>query len=287
MAGRRSKPATRRAKREPARVALGTHCPTSEPVRLLVADAEGRIYDHPELLLAGERGAGPEAIGSREWLPLPRGSDLFALPGRAPIGLARGGRRAGRVDAGSAARRAPSPRSSRRRTPRVTTPAGERARARRTLPTFAYAAVGFADGALLDQRVPRRPRPAPGSVALLAARVRKGIDARRAELPRNRVARQLEKCALELRLPRRAELLPRPPRGAAAGRAARATRSASAASRSSPTAPFRASHDRLAMPPTRRGARRRRALAPRARAGRRGELRAGLRGRAAAVRGAR
>ncbi|MEN8162032.1 MAG: hypothetical protein ABFS41_18325 [Myxococcota bacterium] len=58
-----------------------------EPVRLLVADEDGRIYDHPELTLAGERGAGPERIGAREWLPLPRGSDLFALPGRAPVGL--------------------------------------------------------------------------------------------------------------------------------------------------------------------------------------------------------
>src|SRR5215510_1173949 len=66
----------------------------SEPVRLLVSDAAGRIFDHPRLLLAGERGGGPEAVDPGELVPLPRGSDLFALPGRAPVGIApRGGRR--------------------------------------------------------------------------------------------------------------------------------------------------------------------------------------------------
>ncbi|HVH18464.1 MAG TPA: hypothetical protein VNF72_09215 [Myxococcota bacterium] len=54
---------------------------------MLVSDGHGQIYDPPELLLAGQRGGGPEAIGPAELIELPRGSDLFTLPGRAPIGL--------------------------------------------------------------------------------------------------------------------------------------------------------------------------------------------------------
>src|SRR5262245_65981092 len=77
----------------------------SEPVRLLVSDAAGRIFDHPRLLLAGERGGGPEAVDPGGLIPLPRGSDLFALPGRTPVGIVPGRRRrqvVARIDGGEA-----------------------------------------------------------------------------------------------------------------------------------------------------------------------------------------
>jgi len=219
----------------------------SEPVRLLVADAEGRIYDHPELRLAGERGAGPEAIGGREWIPLPRGSDLFALPGRAPVGLARGG--PVRVDEwlGGEARAvaaflAPAHTSCHNAVwqRRAEAPA---------LPTFAYSAVGFADGAYWTSafRVDPDPRQDPWRFA--AARVERGIAARRAELPRNRVARQLEKCALSYGC--------RAAQNFFLGRHEAPLPSSSACNAQcvgcislQPDGAFRASHDRLAEPPT-------------------------------------
>ena len=190
-----------------------------------------------------------------------------------PVRAARAARRsASRAAArcwwtsGSAARRARWPPSSRPRTRPVTTPSGGAARMRRALPTFAYSAVGFADGALLDQRLPRRPRSAPGPVALHARRAcARGIEARRAELPRNRVARQLEKCALCYGC--------RAAQNFFLGRHEAPLPSSSACNAQcigcislQPDGAFRASHDRLAKPPSRRGARRRRALAPLARA---------------------
>jgi pyruvate-formate lyase-activating enzyme len=219
----------------------------SEPVRLLVADAEGRIYDHPELRLAGERGAGPEAIGSREWIPLPRGSDLFALPGRAPIGLARGGPvlvddwlggEARAVAAFLAPAHTACHNAVWRR--RADAPA---------LPTFAYSAVGFADGGYWTSafRVDADPRQDPWRFS--GARVRKGIASIRTELPRNRVARQLEKCALSYGC--------RAAQNFFLGRHEAPLPSSSACNAQcvgcislQPDGAFRASHDRLAQPPT-------------------------------------
>jgi pyruvate-formate lyase-activating enzyme len=219
----------------------------SEPVRLLVADAEGRIYDHPELRLAGERGAGPEAIARSEWIPLPRGSDLFALPGRAPVGLARGGpvlvdEWLGGEARAVAAFLAPAHTSCHHA-------AWQRRQGAPALPTFAYSAVGFADGGYWTSafRVDDDPRQDPWRFR--EARVRARIDALRHELPRNRVARQLEKCALRYGC--------RAAQNFFLGRHEAPLPSSSACNAQcigcislQPDGAFRASHDRLAEPPT-------------------------------------
>src|SRR5262245_59682613 len=169
----------------------------SEPVRLLVSDAAGRIFDHPRLLLAGERGGGPEAVDPGELIPLPRGSDLFALPGRAPVGIAPGTRRrqvVARLDGGEAravaAFLAPAHTSCHHASWRTRAGAP-------VLPTYAYTAVGFADGRYWASafRSDADRRQDPWRFRL--AEIRAGIAACRGELPRNRVARQLERCALE------------------------------------------------------------------------------------------
>jgi hypothetical protein len=58
-----------------------------EPIRMLYARADGSIIDHPELRLAGVGGGAPRPPRDEEMIPLPRGSDLFLLPGRRPIGF--------------------------------------------------------------------------------------------------------------------------------------------------------------------------------------------------------
>lgn len=218
-----------------------------EPVRLLVADAEGRVYDHPELRLAGERGAGPEPIGAREWLPLPRGSDLFALPGRAPVGLR--GRRPVVVDEwlGGEARAVAAFLAP------AHTACHHAAFVRRAdapaLPTFAYSAVGFADGRYWTSAFRADPDPRQDPWRFPEARLRAGIAARRADLPRNRVARQLEKCALAYGC--------RAAQNFFLGRHEAPLPSSSACNAQcvgcislQPDGAFRASHDRLARPPS-------------------------------------
>jgi pyruvate-formate lyase-activating enzyme len=218
-----------------------------EPVRLLVADAEGRIYDHPELRLAGERGAGPEPIAAREWIPLPRGSDLFALPGRHPVGLA--GRRPVLVDTwlggeaqAVAAFLAPAHTACHHA-------AFVRREGAPVLPTFAYSAVGFADGGYWTSAFRSDPDPRQDPWRFREARVRAGIAARSKELPRNRVARQLEKCALAYGC--------RAAQNFFLGRHEAPLPSSSACNAQcvgcislQPDGTFRASHDRLAKPPS-------------------------------------
>lgn len=168
-----------------------------EPVRLLVSDAEGRIFDHPGLLAAGERGRGAEAVDPSDWIPLPRGSDLFTLPGRAPVGISptNGRRRVVERLEGVEARAvaaflAPAHTSCHHAAWRVRAGAP-------VLPTYAYSAVGFADGGYWTSAFRSDPDPRQDPSRFARPRIETGIAKRRSELPRNRVARQLERCALE------------------------------------------------------------------------------------------
>jgi pyruvate-formate lyase-activating enzyme len=218
------------------------------PVRLLVADADGKIYDHPELLLCGERGKGPEPIPAADLMALPRGSDLFALPGRAPIGLAR--RREpvvveewlGGEARAVAAFLAPAHTTNHNAV-------FQRRSGAPTLPTFAYAPVGFADGRYWTSafRADADPRQDPWRFA--RARIEQGVERKRAELPRNRVARQLETCALRYGC--------RAAQNYFLGRHEAPLPSSSACNAQcvgcislQPDGAFRASHDRLRLPPT-------------------------------------
>ncbi len=220
----------------------------SEPVRLLVADAAGRVYDHPDLLLAGERGAGPEKIAAAEWIALPRGSDLFALPGRAPVGI--GKKRAPVVvDAwlGGEARAvaafvAPA------HTVTYNAVWATRAGAP-TLPTFAYAPVGIAGDKYWTPAFRSDPDERQDPWRFSRARIEAGAQRKRAELPRNRVERQLEKCALEYGC--------RAAQNFFLGRHEGPLPSSSACNAQcigcislQPDGQFRASHERLALPPT-------------------------------------
>ena len=168
-----------------------------EAVRLLVSDVHGQIYDHPELLLAGERGAGPVPIPRADLIELPRGSDLFTLPGRTPIGLdpKSGARVAVRRWLGGEARAVAAFLA-----PAHTACDHAAWRTRRNappLPLYAYTAVGFADGRYWASafRVDPDVRQDPWRFA--RAKIEAGVERVRAELPRNRVARQLERCALQ------------------------------------------------------------------------------------------
>ena len=53
---------------------------------LLVADKNGNMFDVPELLAAGMEGAAPVLPAPSDFIELPRGSDLFLLPDRIPVG---------------------------------------------------------------------------------------------------------------------------------------------------------------------------------------------------------
>jgi len=53
---------------------------------LVLSDSNGKILDHPHLKLAGRSGSRFLLPHSEELVPLPRGSQMFTLPGRIPVG---------------------------------------------------------------------------------------------------------------------------------------------------------------------------------------------------------
>ena len=55
--------------------------------RLVIADAQGNIYDDPELQMVCRKGYEFSLPKPDELIPLPEGSELFLLPGRNAIGM--------------------------------------------------------------------------------------------------------------------------------------------------------------------------------------------------------
>jgi pyruvate-formate lyase-activating enzyme len=166
--------------------------------RLLYSDDQGGILDHPFLLAMGARGPEPRPLAEVDPIPLPRGSDLFYLPGRTPIGwnpktrqrtpFARDAE--GRSVHAVAAFLAPA-HTAGLLTAFETRPEGP------ALPLFSYAAVGFARGRYWTaaRRVDPDPRQDPWRFDL--PEIRRAVAAHLRQDPENTLLRQLRRCALE------------------------------------------------------------------------------------------
>ncbi len=162
---------------------------------MVFARPDGSILDHPELLLAGVGGGSPRAVRDDELVPLPRGSDLFTLPGRKPVGIDPGSGKPvvwdgdGEPVCGVAAFLAPA-------WTLYLHPAYRSDERSPTLPLYAYSALGFADGRfwVTGTRVDADVRQDPWrfDVPQIEARV----ETRLAELPDNLVVGGLRRCAL-------------------------------------------------------------------------------------------
>lgn len=122
--------------------------------RLVVADAEGHIYDHPDLLLLCRRGKEWGLPRPDELMPLPAESNLFFLPGRHAVGMNPDtGTPEALEDLAVAAFTAPAHTLTAH-------PAYSRDDDAPMLPLFAYGAVGFAGGRfyVCAQKVDNDPR---------------------------------------------------------------------------------------------------------------------------------
>jgi len=177
------------------------HDPTpdrpTEPVRLLVSDAEGRIYDHPSLVLCGVRGGDAAPVPMDELIPLPEGSDLFTLPGRRPVGLDP---QTGQVTTLTSWMDGEPQAVATFLAPAHTSchhAAWETMPDAPTLPTYAYTAVGMADDRYWASAVRVDPDPRQDPWRFDADEIERRVHARRAVMPDNRVVAQLERCALE------------------------------------------------------------------------------------------
>ena len=172
--------------------------------KMVFADASGTIYDHPALEMAGVDGGTPVPVAVSDLIALPRGSDLFVLPGRAPIGIdpttgdAVEYRGEGDVNGGAsgvtavAAFLAPAHTLSH-------LPAYAPHPFAAALPLFAYAAVGFLDGEFVAAGLRVDPDPRQDPWRFDRRRLEKQVEQRMTEAAAaggNRLVEQLERCAL-------------------------------------------------------------------------------------------
>lgn len=169
---------------------------------LIFSDSDGKIFDHPRLKLAGRSGERFIVPDPSELVPLPRGSQLFTLPGRIPIGWdmetetfspikeTRTGKRERQFNA-VAAFLPPG-------YVRTLLPATQTESTFPTLPLWAYSSVGWKDGKFWATGVLIDPNPHwdPkyfGNDLLLKRKVVLSLK----KDSGNRLLQQFARCALE------------------------------------------------------------------------------------------
>ncbi len=169
----------------------------TNPARAVVADACGRIFDHPELLMLAWDGAVWRQPRPEELITLPKGSDLFVLPGRVPYAVdgetdepveVVGDEDTGQLQAVAAF---VAPAYARLLHPAYDTPAGAP-----DLTLYAYTAVGWRDGRFVVPavRVDADQRQDPYRFDI--AEVEAGVRKIRSEHPQNKALEHIEHCAL-------------------------------------------------------------------------------------------
>ncbi|MGA2516353.1 MAG: radical SAM protein [Thermodesulfobacteriota bacterium] len=170
--------------------------------RLVLSDPEGNIFDHPSLKLSGRSGDRFLLPTPSELMPLPKGSQLFTLPGRIPIGWEEEDRsfvslrktRLGNKDAKCTAVAAFLPPGY----IRTFLPATQRSARAPILPLWAYTAVGWKDGRFwatglqIDSNPHWHPKYFENDRLL-----KQKVQASLRDHPQNRLLRQLSRCALE------------------------------------------------------------------------------------------
>ncbi len=169
---------------------------------LVLSDPAGNIIDHPSLKLSGRSGDRLLLPQPSELVPLPHGSQLFTLPGRIPVGwdvekkefvpstkIKLGVRE---VECTAVAAFLPPGYV------RTLLPATRLKPKAPTLPLWAYSAVGWKDkrfwatGLFIDRNSHWNPKYF-GDDRLLKRKVHTSLS----ESPKNRLLRQLSRCALE------------------------------------------------------------------------------------------
>jgi pyruvate-formate lyase-activating enzyme len=170
--------------------------------RLILSNSEGKVFDHPNLKLAGRSGDHIVLPQSSETIPLPVGSQLFTLPGRIPIGwdedrgsfvLAEKVRMGEKeIDCTAVAAFLPPGYI------RTLLPATQLRSKAPTLPLWAYSSVGWkngrfwATGLLIDPNPHWDPKYFENDRLL-----KRKVDTYLEKSPKNRLLQQLSKCALK------------------------------------------------------------------------------------------
>ena len=166
---------------------------TERRAMMAFCDAQGRIYEHPELELVGWDGECWRPVADYELIPVPEGSDLFVLPGRRPAGFDRAADEVvvceGEDVLAASVFLAPA-------YLRTLLPAYETLDDAPALPLFAYTAVGFRDGEMVAPALRVDPDIRQDPYRFDLAAIEAGVEAARQRSPDNRLVEHLSHCAL-------------------------------------------------------------------------------------------
>jgi wyosine [tRNA(Phe)-imidazoG37] synthetase (radical SAM superfamily) len=172
---------------------------------LVCANEAGEIIDLPDFSMTGKSGVHFVSPRLSELIPLPEGSDLFALPGRKPVGLDPSGkkpvavaedpRRPGFPVRAVAAFMAPA------HTALYSAAFKKTGRHAPTLPLFAYTAVGWLDGNFWVTGFRSDPDPRQDADRFDQRRINARTMARLRKWPHNRLVQHLGRCSLSYRCP--------------------------------------------------------------------------------------
>jgi wyosine [tRNA(Phe)-imidazoG37] synthetase (radical SAM superfamily) len=171
------------------------------PPRLLLADPEGRVLEHPHLLATVR--SGEEILAPSEApIPLPEAGRLVHLPGRLPVGVDPETGELELVREFKAGRRSFAPHAVGALLPpgytRTYLP-GEVKASGPILPQWAYTGAGWGDGGPVTWALHTDRRTHWSPARYSTPDLRERVRAHRARLPGNRVLQQLQTCALVYR----------------------------------------------------------------------------------------
>jgi pyruvate-formate lyase-activating enzyme len=166
--------------------------------KLVYADSQGRIFNHPYLHLTGRSGREFYRLADQDLIPLPPGSDLFVLPGRRPVGYDSRRRRfvtAGDDRALDASTQAVAAFMAPAHT-MASLAAYETLPDAPVLPLFAYTAVGWRAGRFWVAGWRSDPDDRQDLGNFDCSLIERGVKARLAGAPKNRLLQHLSNCAL-------------------------------------------------------------------------------------------
>jgi len=173
---------------------------------LVYADHRGNIVDHPRLAAAGSSAGGWHLPQADDWIPLPQGSELFLLPERLPVGCdpASGQFRVVERDPYS-----PRARGRPCAVAALVAPAHTQLYSAayrslpgaRTLPRFAYTAVGWQEDRFVAAALRVDPDPRQDPERFDTAELERRAAAALQAMPDNRLVQHLGRCALSYGCP--------------------------------------------------------------------------------------
>ena len=177
---------------------------TLDDPRLVLSDPAGKIFNHPYLKMAGRSGDRIVLPHPSELTPLPRGSQLFTMPGRIPVGWDEENAsftpsetvKIGMKELGCTAVAAFLPPGY----VRTLLPATPRESDGPVLPLWAYSSVGWRDGRFWATGILIDPNPHWNPKYFQNdRRLKTQVALFLKKNPGNRLLRQLTRCALEYR----------------------------------------------------------------------------------------